>query len=88
MKYDVVGIGNALVDIEVQLSDEELSGLDYPKGGMTLSSAEDQLPVSLDNGAIFNDNRFPYGFFVFLANKRRKNIVAVFASVFRQFISH
>lgn len=45
MKYDVVGIGNALVDIEVQLSDEELSGLDYPKGGMTLSSAEDQLKL-------------------------------------------
>ena len=45
MKYDVVGIGNALVDIEVQLSDEELSELGYPKGGMTLSSATDQLKL-------------------------------------------
>ena len=45
MKYDVVGIGNALVDIEVQLSDEELSKLGYPKGGMTLSSATDQLKL-------------------------------------------
>ncbi|MDH3974445.1 MAG: adenosine kinase [Deltaproteobacteria bacterium] len=42
MKYDVIGIGNALVDIEVQLGDEELAGLGYPKGGMTLSSDEDQ----------------------------------------------
>lgn len=42
MKYDVIGIGNALVDIEVQLGDEELGKLGYPKGGMTLSTDTDQ----------------------------------------------
>ena len=42
MKYDVIGIGNALIDIEVQLSNDELEKLGYPKGMMTLSSAQDQ----------------------------------------------
>jgi sugar/nucleoside kinase (ribokinase family) len=43
MNYDVIGIGNALVDIQTQLTEEELESLNYPKGGMTLSSPEKQL---------------------------------------------
>lgn len=42
MNYDVIGIGNALVDIEVLIDEQELAELDYPKGMMTLSSAQDQ----------------------------------------------
>ena len=55
MTYDVYGVGNALVDIQAQVSDETLSGLGYPKGAMTLVeeatqqqvlSALDGLPVT------------------------------------------
>jgi len=42
MNYDVIGIGNALVDIQTQVTEEELEKLNYPKGGMTLSSSEKQ----------------------------------------------
>ncbi|MBE9536960.1 MAG: adenosine kinase [Proteobacteria bacterium] len=42
MNYDVIGIGNALVDIQTKLTEEELNKLNYPKGGMTLSSPTEQ----------------------------------------------
>ena len=42
MNYDVVGIGNALVDIQAQVSDDELKSLKYSKGMMTLSDGDDQ----------------------------------------------
>ncbi|MBE9503037.1 MAG: adenosine kinase, partial [Proteobacteria bacterium] len=42
MNFDVVGIGNALVDIQAQVSDDELKGLKYAKGMMTLSSSDEQ----------------------------------------------
>jgi len=42
MNYDLVGIGNALVDIEVQVDDFFVKQAAVTKGGMTLSSLEDQ----------------------------------------------
>ena len=42
MNYDLVGIGNALVDIEVQVDDAFIEKASVTKGGMTLSSIEDQ----------------------------------------------
>lgn len=42
MKYDLVGIGNALVDIEVRVDDEFIKQNSLTKGGMTLSTEEDQ----------------------------------------------
>lgn len=42
MKYDVYGVGNALVDIQAQITDEVLVRLDYPKGVMTLVDAPTQ----------------------------------------------
>lgn len=42
MNFDVVGIGNALVDIQTKVTDEELKRLDYPKGMMTLAGSDDQ----------------------------------------------
>ena len=42
MNYDLVGIGNALVDIEVQVDDAFIEQASVTKGGMTLSSIEDQ----------------------------------------------
>ncbi len=42
MNYDLVGIGNALVDIEVQVDDDFIKKASVTKGGMTLSSIEDQ----------------------------------------------
>ena len=41
-KYDVFGIGNALVDIEYRITREELESFDLPKGIMTLVSASRQ----------------------------------------------
>lgn len=40
--YQVVGIGNALVDVQVQVDEEFLKGLSFPKGGMTLSEHGEQ----------------------------------------------
>ena len=40
--YDVVGIGNALIDIQTRIDDERLAALGYAKGLMTLSSTEEQ----------------------------------------------
>lgn len=45
MQYDVYGVGNALVDIQAQVSDELLGTLDFPKGGMTLVDEETQQKV-------------------------------------------
>jgi len=42
MSYDLVGIGNALVDIEVQVSEDLVGNLEVTKGGMTLSTKENQ----------------------------------------------
>lgn len=36
MKYDVLGIGNAIVDILTHVDDEKLSEIDVPKGSMQL----------------------------------------------------
>lgn len=43
MNYDLVGIGNALVDIEVQVDDAFIEKFSLAKGGMTLAATEDQL---------------------------------------------
>jgi len=45
MSYDLVGIGNALVDIEVQVDDIFVKQAAVTKGGMTLSSLEDQKKI-------------------------------------------
>lgn len=45
MTYDVYGVGNALVDIQAQVSDEVLEQLGYPKGIMTLVDDETQRRV-------------------------------------------
>ncbi len=42
MSYDLVGIGNALVDIEVQVSEDLVHTLEVTKGGMTLSTKDNQ----------------------------------------------
>lgn len=42
MNYDVIGIGNALVDIQAQVNDDELKAFKYSKGMMTLSDGNDQ----------------------------------------------
>ncbi|MCA9483633.1 MAG: adenosine kinase [Nitrospina sp.] len=42
MTFDVVGIGNALVDIEVRVEEDFVKSLGVVKGGMTLSTIEDQ----------------------------------------------
>lgn len=45
MKYDVYGVGNALVDIEAQVSDEVLKRLEFQKGVMTLVEEHTQFQV-------------------------------------------
>ena len=45
MNYDVVGIGNALVDIQVQVDDDFINSSSLIKGGMTLSSSENQSKI-------------------------------------------
>ncbi len=45
MNYDLVGIGNALVDIEVQVDDAFIEEIAVVKGGMTLSSVSEQEKV-------------------------------------------
>lgn len=42
MNYDLIGIGNALVDIQAQVEDDLLKELGFQKGGMTLTTAEEQ----------------------------------------------
>ena len=45
MKYDVYGVGNSLVDIQANISDQLLEELGYPKGGMTLVDEQTQVSV-------------------------------------------
>lgn len=45
MNYDLVGIGNALVDIEVQVEDAFIEEKSLIKGGMKLSTSEEQTQV-------------------------------------------
>lgn len=45
MHYDLVGIGNALVDIEVQVEDKFIEELSLLKGGMSLFTLEQQQRV-------------------------------------------
>ncbi|MEM7811686.1 MAG: adenosine kinase [Planctomycetota bacterium] len=41
-RYDVFGIGNALVDIQAEVSEKFLTAVRFPKGGMTLVDEETQ----------------------------------------------
>ena len=43
--HHVVGIGNALVDIEIRVEEDFIRELDLTKGGMTLTTPEDQAKV-------------------------------------------
>ena len=54
MNYDVYGIGNSLVDIQAQVTDEVLDGLGFQKGVMTLVDEETQRQVlgALDNRSV------------------------------------
>lgn len=45
MSYDVYGVGNALVDIQAQITDETLQRLRFPKGIMNLVDEETQRRV-------------------------------------------
>ena len=45
MKYDLLGIGNALVDIEVCVDDEFIARNSLNKGGMTLFSVDKQKEI-------------------------------------------
>ena len=45
MSYDVYGVGNALVDIQVQITDDVLERLRFTKGAMTLVDEETQQRV-------------------------------------------
>ena len=45
MTYDVYGVGNALVDIQAQITDETLERLRFPKGIMNLVDEETQKRV-------------------------------------------
>ena len=45
MNHHVMGIGNALVDIEIRVEEDFISELDLTKGGMTLTTPEDQTKI-------------------------------------------
>ena len=45
MKFDLLGIGNALVDVEVRVEDKFIEKNSLVKGGMTLSSIENQKKI-------------------------------------------
>lgn len=45
MKYDVYGVGNALVDIQTQVTDELLAAIQFDKGIMTLVDDDQQKSV-------------------------------------------
>jgi sugar/nucleoside kinase (ribokinase family) len=47
-KYDVYGVGNALVDIQAQVSDAALERLRFPKGMMTLVDEDTQRRVLVE----------------------------------------
>lgn len=50
MKYDVYGVGNALIDVQAQVSDAALARLGFPKGSMTLveEAVQTEVLASLD----------------------------------------
>ena len=52
--YDVYGVGNSLVDIQVRIDDSVLAGLNFPKGIMTLVDEPTQTRVlrSIEGGKI------------------------------------
>lgn len=54
MKYNVYGVGNSLVDIQVKVTDEQIDGLGFAKGIMTLvdDSAQSRVLNSLNGLAI------------------------------------
>lgn len=55
MKYDVYGVGNALVDVQAQVSDELLAASGFDKGIMTLADdAEQQKVLAQLNGLSLN----------------------------------
>lgn len=55
MKYDVFGVGNALVDIQAQVSDDLLKNTGFEKGIMTLVDDEQQQQVLMKlNGLPLN----------------------------------
>ncbi|MEO1984070.1 MAG: adenosine kinase, partial [Fuerstiella sp.] len=56
MKYDVYGVGNALVDIQAQVSDELLALTGFDKGIMTLVDDAQQQQV-IEKLAGLNLNR-------------------------------
>lgn len=56
MKYDVYGVGNALVDIQARVSDNWLASTGFDKGIMTLVDDAQQKTV-LDRLAGTNLNR-------------------------------
>jgi sugar/nucleoside kinase (ribokinase family) len=45
MEYDIVSVGNALVDIQTQIDDAFLESLGFAKGAMTLSDPETQSKI-------------------------------------------
>ncbi len=45
MEYDIVSVGNALVDIQTQIDDTFLESLGFAKGAMTLSDPETQSKI-------------------------------------------
>ncbi|MFK7820425.1 MAG: adenosine kinase [Planctomycetaceae bacterium] len=53
MKYDVYGVGNALVDIQATVKDETLDSLGFAKGAMTLVDDKMQAKVltKIDSGS-------------------------------------
>ena len=55
MNYDLVGIGNALVDLEVLVEDHVIEKFSLVKGGMTLSTQEQQKFIldALSNQFVF-----------------------------------
>jgi len=55
MKYDVFGVGNALVDIQARVSDDVVSGSGFDKGIMTLvDDAKQEAVLASLNGVQFN----------------------------------
>ena len=50
-KYDVFGVGNALVDIEYEVTPEQLSELSIEKGVMTLVDEPQQRRIVENLGA-------------------------------------
>jgi sugar/nucleoside kinase (ribokinase family) len=54
MGYNVYGVGNALVDIQVRIPDSHLDDIGYPKGIMTLvdEAAQTRVLASLDHATV------------------------------------